>query len=220
MEFPLANSDHHTISERLSKRALQLVLARGVTAAVLRTRARQEERFSGVHDWRRLILLGGLLIDMSLVGIAAPSLMLTLAGYWPGLAGTFGGLVIGIIMIKLSRPGIYWDWTMLGAIQVGLGIVLKTSPYLARSQDTTVFFGLLLIVALLLLWIGATTRQSTGRAWIGAGGLAVLLITVFGLIDHIAIGLLRPEVVVLTTMTLIGVSVFGFGISLRPKMKK
>jgi hypothetical protein len=40
------------------------------------------------------------------------------------------------------------------------------------------------------------------------------------LIDHIAIGLLRPEVVVLTTMTLIGVSVFGFGISLRPKMRK
>lgn len=219
----MAKSDHHTISERLSKRVLQTVLAtnvaRSVAAAVFRTRVRQEGRFSGVHDWRRLILLGGLLIDMSLVGMAAPSLMLTLAGYWPGLAGTFGGLVIGIIMIKLSRPGIYWDWTMLGAVQVGLGIVLKTSPYLARSQDATVFFGLLLIVASLLLWIGATTRQSTGRAWIGAGGLAVLLITVFGLIDHLAIGLLRPEVVVLTTMTLIGVSVFGFGISLRPKMK-
>lgn len=220
----MAKSDHHPNSDRLSKRALQTLLttktAKRLTAAAFRARVRKVDRFSGPHAWGRLVLLGVLLIDLSLLGMGAPSLMLELAGYWPGLAATFGGLLIAIIMIKLSRPGIYWDWTALGALQIGLGMVLKASPYLIRPLEATFFYGLLIIAASLLLWIAATTKERTGRAWLGAGGLASLTISAFGSIDYLAIGLLRPEVVALTTAVLIGMSVFGLGLSLKPKTKR
>lgn len=176
-----------------------------------RVRSTKSGRFSGPHDWGRLIALGVLLVDLAALGFRAPSLW-TRTGYWPGLAATFGGLLIAIIVLKLSRPGIYWDWLGFGVLQIVLGIASKD---LAEAADAAMFYATMFASAFLMIWIAMTISSGKGRAWLGAGGLACLAVASLGSLDYAIRNAIGVDTVLLTTLVLTGLSIIGLGISIR-----
>src|SRR3546814_20050831 len=97
-------------------------------------------------------------------------------GYWPGMSAIFGGLLISIIILRIARPRIYWDWAALGILEVGLGVLLKLDPLLASALDSLLFFCLLAMAAVQLCVIGTSLRPGKPWAWLGAAGIAILLV--------------------------------------------
>src|SRR3546814_20636128 len=79
-------------------------------------------------------------------------------GYWPGMSAIFGGLLISIIILRIARPRIYWDWAALGILEVGLGVLLTLDPLLASALDSLLFYGLLAMSAVQLCVIGTSLR--------------------------------------------------------------
>ncbi|WP_147181636.1 MULTISPECIES: hypothetical protein [Alphaproteobacteria] len=178
---------------------------------------RDNKRFSGGHDWRRLIALGVIVVDLTVLGFLSSSLGRVTWGYWPGMAAMFSGLLISIIIFRIGRPKIYWDWAVLGALEIGIGITLKTDPLLLSPLGSLLFYGLLAMSAVQLYVIGASTKPAKAWTWLGAGGIANMVVTTLGCLDHFTSKTISAETAVLTTLMIIGLSLIGLGTSLRPK---
>lgn len=180
-------------------------------------RTQGNERFSGGHDWRRLIALGTIVVNLTVLGFFSSSARTLTAGYWPGMPAMFSGLMISIIILRISRPQIYWDWVSLGALEIGLGIMLKTDPLLVSALYALLFYGLLAMSAVQLCVIGAFMRPVKAYTWLGAGGIVNILVTMLGCLDHFTSKIIAVETVLLTTLMIVGLSLIGLGMSLRPK---
>lgn len=172
-----------------------------------------DERFGGGHNWRRLIALGTIIVDLTVLGFFSSSSW----GYWPGMSAVFSGLLISIIIFRIGRPKIYWDWAFLGALEISLGIMLKTDPFLVSALNALLFYGLLAMSAVQLCVIGASLKLRKAWAWLGAGGIANLVVTTLGCLDHFTSKIISVETVLLTTLMIVGLSLIGLGVSLRPK---
>jgi uncharacterized membrane protein HdeD (DUF308 family) len=79
------------------------------------------------------------------------------------MAATFGGLILAIIMIRISRPKLYVDWILIGIAYLGLGLMLMRDPLLSSRTLFAFFCVLLAASALLTLWIGATLAAGVRR---------------------------------------------------------
>src|SRR3546814_12983130 len=133
------------------------------------------------------------------------------------MAALCGGLLIAIIILRIARPRIYWDWAALGILEVGLGVLLKLDPLLASALDSLLFYGLLAMAAVQLCVIGTSLRPGKAWAWLGAAGIANLVVATLGCLDHFAAKVISVDTALLTTLMIIGLSLIGFGMSLRSK---
>lgn len=177
---------------------------------------RDDERFSGGHDWRRLIALGTIVVNLTLLGFLSSSAGRLMSGYWPGMSAIFSGLLIAIIILRIGRPKIYWDWAALGAFEISLGVLLKMDPLLASVLHALLFYGLLAMSAVQLCVIGAYMNPKA-FTWLGAGGMANIIVATFGCLDHFTSKTISAETALLTTLMITGLSLIGLGMSLRPK---
>src|SRR3546814_1227624 len=94
--------------------------------------------------------------NLAVLGFLSSSAGRLMPGYWPGMSAIFGGLLISIIILRIARPRIYWDWAALGILEVGLGVLLKLDPLLASALDSLLFYGLLAMAAVQLCVIGTS----------------------------------------------------------------
>ncbi|NTF00099.1 hypothetical protein G6M16_024450 (plasmid) [Agrobacterium tumefaciens] len=178
---------------------------------------RSHERFGGGRDWRRLIALGTIVVNLSALGLLSSSFGRPMPDYWPGMPAIFSGLVIAIIIMRIGRPKIYWDWVSLGALEITLGVLLKNDPVLASALYALPFYGLLAMSAVQLGVIGASIKPNKAWTWLGAGGAANIIVTTLGCIDHFTSKSISAETALMTTLMIIGLSLIGLGKSLRPK---
>ncbi|OCJ58610.1 hypothetical protein A6U94_23725 [Agrobacterium tumefaciens] len=164
-----------------------------------------------------MIALGTIVVDLTLLGFFSSSMGRMTWGYWPGMAAIFSGSLISIIIFRIGRPRIYWDWVGLGAMEICLGIILKTDPLLASPVDALLFYGVLAMSAVQLYLIGASMKPGKAWTWLGAGGIANIIVMTLGCLDHFTLETIAVETALLTTLMIIGMSLIGFGASLRPK---
>ncbi len=184
-------------------------------AAISNRRRAISNRFRQPSDWIRLVALGILLIDL-----AALSLLNTLSGwgvngYRPGMGAVFGGLLTGIITIRVARPALYMDWIATGILQIGLGFILSGEPQLAAMPAFALFCILFAALGTVRLWIGATLEPGKGAASLMAGGLTSLFCVAWAVIDRFAAIGVASDVIVATDLLLTGISIVGFGLALR-----
>jgi len=59
-----------------------------------------------------------MLIDMAIVAFANAGFGKLIFDFRPGMASLFGGLLLAIIVIRLGRPKLYFDWIVVGALHV------------------------------------------------------------------------------------------------------
>ncbi|MRH98636.1 hypothetical protein [Agrobacterium tumefaciens] len=183
---------------------------------LLRSCRAQRSRFEGSEDWRRILALGVVTVDFALLGFFS-SASGRLSGYMPGMASMFGGLIICIIMLRLSRPAIFLDWTFFGIFQVLLGMQVQIGLSSEIPLGTAIFYFSLVASALLLIVIGIQTNFLEGRAWLLAGGLCSLILSVASIAEAVTIGHLGPDNTLLISLLIAGLSVVGMGVSLKKR---
>lgn len=182
---------------------------------LLRMRRARQNRFDGNGDWRRIMALGVVTVDFAILGFFSSAS--GLSGYMPGTASMFGGLIICIIMLRLSRPAIFLDWTFFGIVQVLLGIQVQTGLSSDVPVGTAMFYLGLVASAVLLIVIGIQTHFPEGRAWLLAGGICSMIISVASIAEAVTSGHLGPDNTLLITLMIAGLSVVGMGVSLKKK---
>lgn len=183
--------------------------------AVQKRRGKISDRFNQPNGGLRLIMLGVLLIDLAVIALSVDFFNLRLPDYWPGMASIFGGLLISIIIIRISRPKLFWDWIALGTLHTTLGFLLTKSPSLWSSQSFVVFCALLLATAILRLWIGATLVQWNGRSYLLASGLTGLFCTGWAVATRLTSSPTSPDFILAVDLLITGLSIAGLGLSLR-----
>lgn len=187
-----------------------------IIQTVIRHRGRELFlRFRGPHDWKRVVVLGVILVDLSILAMATVLYGSGKTSYRPGLALIFGGLFLSIVVIKMAGPRLYLDWLTIGALRIALGVLLAKDPFLQTVSSFALFCTLLMAAALLMTWIGATHIMGKGREWLMASGLtsACFVFLIF-IVRYIRLSIV-PDIVLATDQLLFGVSLIGFGLSLR-----
>lgn len=187
------------------------------SALVSSRRVALRNRFKGPSQWRRLLCLGILLIDFAIIGIAASLYQLSLIAYEAGTAAVTGGAALAIIIFRIARPSFALDWIFIGAILIGIGLTLMRDPSMSSVSTFVVFSMLLTTLSFALIWIGATTSSTSGRASIMAAGFTALICTAVTIVDHTKTPALHPDTVASVVLLLIGMSLFGLALSLRRK---
>ncbi|MDH7809519.1 MULTISPECIES: hypothetical protein [unclassified Rhizobium] len=210
---PRARSGHSEKRSLLSFRFPVLQTLRRIYTMAWWSRT---NRFTGPGDWRRVIALGVVLIDFAILGFLS-SLVGKLAGYLPGTSSMFGGLLTCIIMLRLSRPAIFLDWTLLGVFQICLGIQVQLGLSDSGVFGAVTFYSGLIACAALLIAIGFNTHVFAGRAWLLAGGICSLIMSIASIAEKLFVGHMGSDNTLLIMLTILGLSIVGMGTSLRSK---
>ncbi|MGP4689386.1 hypothetical protein ACSV5K_23795 [Agrobacterium pusense] len=190
-------------------------LLQAVQAAAMCRRVKVAGRFRGPYDWRRLFALGVILVDLAILAIVFSDGRGKIIDYWPGMSSIFGGLLLAIIIIRLGQPQLYLDWIANGLLHVGLGLVIAKDPMLAATSSFIIFCGLLITTAALTTWIGMTLNLAGGRSWMMAGGLTSLLNVVVPIVSRSTVLIVKPDIVLAVNLFLLGVSIAGYGLSIK-----
>lgn len=172
-------------------------------------------RFRQPSDWIRFVALGVLLVALAVLSFMNTLTRWGMNGYWPGMGAMFGGLLTGIIIIRLSRPELYLDWIAAGILQIGLGLMLSRDAQLVAPSEFALFCLVFVALGTLRLWIGATLEPGKGTASLMAGGLTSLFCVGWAILERFAAIGVAWDVIVATDLLLTGFSIFGFGLALR-----
>ncbi|MBP1848305.1 uncharacterized membrane protein HdeD (DUF308 family) [Rhizobium petrolearium] len=192
-----------------------------IRAAASRKRRKISDRFQGPYDGGRLFVVGIILVDMATVAFANSFFGRLAFQYWPGMASVFGGLLLAIIIIRLGRPKLYFDWIIVGILHLWLGLILTNDPLLASTWSLASFYVILAASAALTTWIGVTIGiLGDGGTWLVAGGLASFVCAVVGgIINGWTDFSIEPDVILGTNLLLLGLAIGGLGLSLRKTLK-
>jgi uncharacterized membrane protein HdeD (DUF308 family) len=168
-------------------------------------------RFGQPSDGIRLVALGVFLIALATLAIANTALGSKADAYSSGMASTFGGLLLAIIVIRMSRSALYFDWIGVGLLHGGLGLLSSKDPSLLAATTFAFFTILLAASALLRIWIGATHEASSGTASLAAGGLCGLFCTVWAIAGRVMGVVTDAGTILSVDLLVLGMSVVGFG---------
>jgi uncharacterized membrane protein HdeD (DUF308 family) len=177
-------------------------------------RNRVAGRFTGPVDWLRLVVLGVVLVNLAALALAHA----IFNGNTPngsGLSAIFSGLMLWIAVIRIGRPAIYLDWIVSALLYIGLGFVLAGHAALVSTHVFGLFCLLFIASALLRTWIGATLEAGGGTAWLMAGGLTGLFCVVWMIVMRLGAIDVNPDLILSVDLMVHGVSIAGFGLSLR-----
>jgi uncharacterized membrane protein HdeD (DUF308 family) len=180
-------------------------------------RRRFSQRFDKPNQWVRLVVLGAILIYFSAVALANSVFGVRMANYWPGMASIFGGLLLSIIVIRISRPKVYLDWILAGSLHTVLGIMVTEHPLLLPTSAFAIFCVLLTSLAVVRVWIGLTAEWMSGGTWLVASGLSGLFCVAWAILSRYFFITTSPDVILTTDLLLTGLSISGFGFALRRK---
>ncbi|MFB9948708.1 hypothetical protein ACFFP0_07600 [Rhizobium puerariae] len=185
-------------------------------SAILNRRKVTSERFHQPSAWLRLIVLGVLLVDLAILTFANTQFGRNISGYWPGMGFVFGGLLIGIIIMRLARPLLYLDWIAVAVLKIVLGFMLARDPLQTALPAFLLFSFAFTILGVLKIWIGISFPFGRAAASLTAGGLVSLFIVAGLVVDRVAELGIGADTILAIDLTIAGLSIIGFGLALRP----
>lgn len=208
-------------SERTPVYAAALRGVASLLGVVLIQRERTARRFCDRICWRRVLALG-----VMLAGLAGVPVMSLVADgfngrYFPGMASLFGGLLQTVLIMKIASPDVYADWIFMGLCDVLIGALLLVDPGLAAGLSLAAFLLCFALSALIRVWIGLTFRAANAFTWIGSSGLVGLFLLAWFVLavvfsSDVKLDLpMASDLVLRADLTLRGVALMGFGLSLR-----
>ncbi|WP_026791721.1 hypothetical protein [Pleomorphomonas oryzae] len=189
--------------------------------AILAARDRTEDRFRGNGCWRRMLALGTMLAGLAGVPIVSLIAYRVNGRYFPGMASIFGGFLQSLLILRMAGPAIYADWLCMGLCDILIGGVLIFDSGLSGGLSLAAFGLCFALSSLARIWIGLTYRIANAFTWMGSSGLAGLFLLAWFLVVLLStndIGLELPmaaDLVLRADLTLRGVALMGFGLSLR-----
>ncbi len=184
--------------------------------AVIHARQKRTlSRFAGVGS--RLVVLGVILELMAGFVLIDPVLGIKIPDYVPGTSALFGGAMVCMTISRISYPKIYLDWILVGLLYVSLGCILSGNGAILSSILSFIFFCIFFLTsALTRIWIALTYAiQGRKRAWLMMGGLTGLLCAALIIIARAKGINVNHDIVLATDLMLHGLSVAGYGMSIR-----
>lgn len=189
--------------------------------AILARRDQTARRFQGTVCWRRVLALGAMLAGLAGVPVVSLVAYGFNGRYFPGMASLFGGFLQALLILKIASPDVYTDWIFMGLCDVFIGTVLLVDPGLAAGLSLMVFLLCFALSALIRIWIGLTFRAANAFTWIGSSGLVGLFLLAWFVLavlfsSDVKLDLpMAADLVLRADLTLRGVALMGFGLSLR-----
>jgi uncharacterized membrane protein HdeD (DUF308 family) len=183
---------------------------------IARYRENSMRRFCHSSDWARLVLLGALLITFGAIALAAAFAIEMIPGYFGGSSALFSGVTIAFIISRIARTEIYSDWLWNAVFYLGVGLTLCKDESLDQILSSFLICILLLLSSAARVWIGLTAMRRAAAAWMLLSGIIAGLVPlwiIFARALHMAAA---PEIAVALDSLLQGISIAGFGVSLRP----
>lgn len=206
-------TDRHKIRKREYVVSIVRKVVDKIIDAISSRRRLTANRFRQPTDWIRLVMLGILLINLAALSLIQSLTDRRMDGYFPGMGTIFGGLLIGIIILRIARPAVYLDWIAAAILQVSLGFFLAQQPGLLSGSTFALFCLIFIILGIVRLWIGVTREPGKGAASLMAGALTSLFCVTWAVFDRFATLGVSPDVILATDLILTGASVIGFGLA-------
>ena len=200
---------------RLRRFVQSWTISNGIDTSDLIERYRRmfRTRFHRESDWLRLVLLGGILITLSTLGVADG--LQTFPGYFSGVSAIFGGVAIVLIVPRIARGDIYVDWMVNAILCILAGAALSSDENLAHISTLIYICVLLLACGAIRIWIGLTASPEDGAIWILSSGCVAALGALWIVFAWLLV-VPRTAALILAFDTLFqGIAISGFGLSLR-----
>ncbi len=176
-------------------------------------RHRRESRFTHQNDWLRLSILGIIVISFGAIGLADSWVpILDHFGCSPAL---FGGLAIAPFIQKISRAKVYLDWMLNAAFYFGVGYVFYGGETLNYNLSFVVACALLFASGWSRIWIGTMAEPGGVASWMLSSG-CIALLGVFWIVGARVLSVATtPSTIVALDCIFQGISIVGFGLSLK-----
>lgn len=176
-------------------------------------------RFDHRSDWLRLVSLGIFIITFGTLALANNLVPERIPGHFGGGTAIFSGAILFVLIQKISRTRIYLDWTLNGVSFMAVGCVLYANEALDHSYSLVLFCTFLLASGLSRIWIGYTTEPQAA-SWILSSGSIALLAVLWIVGAQVLQISTSPSNVLAFDILFQGVSIVGFGLSLKDRSGK
>lgn len=193
-----------------AKRAFE----RTTTRAIRYRRFANRRRFAQPLAWIRVVALGIVLLNLAILMLLASYNRLPTQGFDPGIGALFGGALVGIIIVRIGSPKLYWDWILLATL-----IAISGSLVSARADSSS---DITCAPVIATLAFGATTKIWIGRthppalmAPLLAGGITSLFCAVTLVIDYVFRVGIGPGRIVSIDLGITGLAIIYAGFASR-----
>lgn len=202
-------------NSRRSLQSLALLNDGAKETAIERYRHLTKDRFSSGSAWLRLVCLGAILVALSTFAIADALAVEHFPGHFAGSSAIFGGMAVALVVTKIAKGALYWDWLLSSVLYSVVGLVLSGDESFTRVLSLFCVCSLLFACGAIRIWIGLTASPEEGGSWILCSGW----IDVFAGFSIALVWILATT----TTIALIlafdtlfqGLALAGFGASLK-----
>lgn len=189
----------------------------GQGTAVEHYRRLAKGRFGCGSDWLRLVFLGGILVTLSTVALADALTVEHHPGHFGGSSAIFGGAAVALIVTKIARGALHWDWLLSAVLYSLAGLVLSEDGNFTRALSLFCVCSLMLACGAIRIWTGLTASPEEGASWILCSGWVDIFA---GLSIAFVWFVATPTTIalILAFDTLFqGIAIVGFGISLKQR---
>ena len=172
-------------------------------------------RFNYHGDWLRLVSLGVFIITFGALALADHLAATSIADHFDGASIIFCGAIMFVVIEKISRTQIYFDWILNALFIMTLGFVIYADDTLEDIYSVLIFFTFLCSSGLSRLYIGYTEEQQAAASWMLRSGCIALLAALWIVGARVSQISMMPSNILALDILFQGISIVGFGFSLK-----
>lgn len=174
-----------------------------------------EGRFSHQSDWLRLASLGILVITFAALELMDNLVAKKIRDHFFGGSAIFGGVIIFLIIQKISRTRFYADWTLNAIACIAVGLVLRVDEALDHTYSLVLFCAFLFASGLSRICIGWAAEPEAVASWMLPSGCIALLAACWTVGTRALQLSTMPSNILALDILFQGISIVGVGVSLK-----
>lgn len=172
-------------------------------------------RFRRESDWFRLVLLGLILIVLALPCLMAVLGLRPLPTYTASHMALASGAALAILISKIARPDIYWDWLASALCLITVGHILEIDDDLSNTATLAAFVAILLVSSASRAWVAwSSNRPGAGAPLLAAASGSAMIATAIVLIPALRAPTALSLLIALDVLVQ-GLAILSFGFSLK-----
>jgi uncharacterized membrane protein HdeD (DUF308 family) len=172
-------------------------------------------RFDHQSDWLRLASLGILVITCGALELADNLVPTPIPDHFGGGSAIFSGAMVFLIIQKISRTRFYVDWTLNAIFCMAVGFVLHVDEALDHIYSLVLFCAFLFASGLSRICIGYAAEPQAAASWMLRSGCIALLAALWIIGARVLQKLTMPSNILALDILFQGISIVGFGLSLK-----
>lgn len=172
-------------------------------------------RFRRESDWFRLVILGLILMVLALPCLMAVLGLRPLPIYAASHMALASGAALAILIAKIARPDIYWDWLAGALCLIVIGHLLEIDDDLSNTVTLAAFAGILLASSASRAWLARSSDPpGAGAPLLAAASGSAMIAAAIVLIPALRAPTALSFLIALDVL-IQGLAILSFGFSLK-----